>query len=257
MFVLKKAVSPFLLPPGLFVLVLICSGLFLFRRSFRAGMFNIAVGLLIWALSITPVSDRLLAGLEAGIRYPSHPGGDVIVMLGGGVSGNVPLPDTMGRIVTAACLYRALHVPVIISGGAVHPWQKAEAPIDARYLARLGVPAKDLILEDKSRDTLENAMYVKQICEARHFSAPLLVTSAYHMKRSLLCFRHEKMRVTAVPSGLEVARSGYGWSSYLPSELDRSGTFLHEYLGIVYEKLVFQAGDAMGLLRRARESLSF
>ncbi len=255
MFVLKKAISPFLLPPGLFVLILICSGLFFFRRSFRMGMLNIMTGLLIWLLSITPVSDRLMSGLEAGLRHPVHPAGDVIVMLGGGVSGNVPMSDTMGRIVTAASLYRVLRVPIIISGGAVHPWQKAEAPMDARYLENLGVPEKDLILEDKSRDTLENAIYVRKICEARHFAAPLLVTSAYHMKRSLLCFRHEKMRVTAVPSGLEAANARYGWSSYLPSELDRSGTFLHEYLGMAYEKLVFKTEGVLGMLRSARESL--
>ena len=248
MFIFKKAVSPFLLPPGLFVLILICSGLFFFRRSFRMGLLNIATGLLIWLLSISPVTDRLMNGLQAGLRYPAHPQGDVIVMLGGGVSGNVPSADTSERMITAVSLYRVLHVPIIVSGGQVYSWGKAEAPIDARYLAGLGVPAADILLEDKSRDTLENARYVKKLCEAHHFTAPLLVTSAYHMRRSLLCFRHEKMRPTAVPADLQTAKPEYGWADYLPSDLDGANTCLHEYLGIVYEKLVFKTEDVLNAL---------
>lgn len=240
MFIFKKAVSPFLLPPGIFVLILICSGFFFFRRSFRMGMLNIGTGLLIWLLSISPVTDRLMHGLEAGLKVPRNPQGDVIVMLGGGVSGGVPTADTFGRIVTTASLYRVLHVPIIVSGGGVYAWRKAEAPIDAQYLEDLGVPPEDILPEDKSRDTLENARYTKKICDAHHFTAPLLVTSAYHMKRSLLCFRHEKMHVTAVPADLETARPKYGWRDYLPLDLGPSVTCLHEYLGILYEKLFFK-----------------
>ncbi|MDA8091212.1 MAG: YdcF family protein [Nitrospiraceae bacterium] len=255
MFILKKAISPFLLPPGLFVLILICSGFFFFRKSFRAGLLNIGTGLLIWALSISPVSNRLLKGLEEGLRVPPHPAGDVIILLGGGLNGNVPTGDTCERIIAAASLYRDLHIPIIVSGGAVHPWEQKEAPIDAQYLAGLGVPLNEIIVEDKSRDTLENAKYVKKIYDEHDFAAPLLVTSAYHMKRALLCFTHEDMQATPYPAGYRIVRSKYHWKDYLPEGLSSSRDCLHEYLGIVYEKMFFRLNNIFGDYQSARNRL--
>ena len=57
-----------------------------------------------------------------------------------------------------------------------------------RFLTDLGVPDPMIIVEDKSRDTIENARYARQICERRGFVRPILVTSAYHLKRSVLSF---------------------------------------------------------------------
>ncbi len=255
MFFFKKAVEHFLVPPGIFVLILMVSGLFFLRKSLRMGLLNIGVGLLIWLLSIGPVTNRLMNGLQAGLKVPSNPKGDVIILLGGGASGNVPTDDTFARIAASATLYRQLHVPIIVSGGSVYAWKKPEAQIDARVLAGLGVPEKDMILEGKSRDTLENAEYVKAICEARHFTAPLLVTSTYHMRRSLQCFWHEKMRVTAFPADLDAAKPVYGWVDYLPGNLRTTSACLHEYLGILYENMVFKAAGVSGAFHTTEKRL--
>lgn len=237
MFTFKKVISPFLLPPGIFVLILIGSGIFLSRKDRKAGILNIAVGFLIWLLSIAPVSDALMRGLEGGLTVPAHPRGDVIILLGGGLSGNEPSAGTLVRIVAAVRLYKVLRVPVIVSAGAVHPWGKAEAPADARVLRELGVPAKRIILEDRSRDTLENARYSKEICGEYHFRRPVLVTSAYHMKRALMSFRYVKMHdVGYYPADLTGKGRVYGWADYLPHDLDDSSAALHEYLGLFYLK---------------------
>ncbi|MDA8387491.1 MAG: YdcF family protein [Nitrospiraceae bacterium] len=240
MFIFKKAVSPFLLPPGIFIVVLIGSGLFIWRKSWKAGMVNIMIGLLMWSLSMNPVSVALMRGLETGLEIPKHPRGDVIILLGGGLHGNLPSEDTFARIVAAAKLYKVLHVPVIISGGAAYRWKQVEAPVDARFLINQGVPAEKIILENKSRDTLENARYSKEICESHHFKRPVLVTSAYHMERALLIFRHMKMHVTAFPAWSTEGQKTYGWASYLPRDFGDSNAALHEYLGIVYQKLLFE-----------------
>jgi uncharacterized SAM-binding protein YcdF (DUF218 family) len=247
MFVFKKFITPFILPPGIFIAILIVSGPFFLRKSRKAGCLCIVVGVAIWLFSISPVSDALMKGLEAGLTIPKDPKGDVIVLLGGGAYEGVkdltgvgaPSEDTLSRIVTVVRLQKRLHIPVIVSGGAAFPWRKAEAPVGRRFLMDLGIPAGKIIIDDKSRDTFENARYVKEICEKKHFNKPILVTSAYHMRRSLLVFRMFNMAVTPVPSGFKTWDRRYRWTDYLPGDLGASRTACREYLGLLYYKAVF------------------
>ena len=244
MFVFKKLITPFLLPPWIFIVVLIFSGLLFLRKSRKAGILNILIGISIWLLSIGPVSDNLMKGLENGLTIPVNPRGDVIILLGGGVYDGVrdltgvgaPSEDTLARIVTAVRLQKSLRVPVIVSGGTVFPWRKAEAPVDRRFLMDLGVPGDKILMEDKSRDTLENARYVKEICEKLRFRAPILITSAYHMKRALLSLREFNMDATPVPSNFKTWDRKYEWADYLPSDLRISMIACREYVGLLCHK---------------------
>lgn len=248
MLIFKKVMGSLLLPPGIFIFILIIAGIFLCRRSWKAGLLDIIIGLLLWALSVAPVSDALTRGLEAGLTAPPQPRGDVIIMLGGGLYRNMPTGETSQRIVAAATLYRVLHAPVIVSGGAAFPFRKPEAPVDARVLTGLGVPSDKILIEDKSRDTLENAEYSKEICKKNHFKDPLVVTSAIHMKRALLCFERVRMPATGYPVDLSKERMNYRWEDYLPGERNASGA-LHEYLGIIYTRLTgFLGGAFTGIL---------
>lgn len=247
MFAFKKFIAPFVLPPGIFIVILILSGLSFLRKSWRAGLLCIFVGAALWLLSIGPVSGALMRGLESGLTMPANPRGDVIILLGGGIYDNVrdltgagsPTEDTLARMVTVVRLQKRLNIPVIVSGGAVFPWKKAEAPVDRRFLMDLGVPGDQIIMEGRSRDTFENAKYVKEICEKRGFKDPILVTSAFHMKRSLLIFRHFKITVTPVPVELSPWDKKYGWPDYLPGDLGVARTACHEYAGILYYETLF------------------
>jgi uncharacterized SAM-binding protein YcdF (DUF218 family) len=245
MFAFKKLVAPFLLPPGIFILILTVSGIFLLKKSRKAGFLCIGVGVSLWLLSVSPVSNALMGGLESGLTIPANPRGDVIILLGGGIYEGVqdltgigaPSGDTLARIVTAVRLQKRLHIPVIVSGGAVFPWTTAEALVDRRFLTDLGVPGDKILVDDKSRDTFENARYVRKVCEERHFSAPLLVTSAYHMRRALLMFSLFNMKVTPVPAGFRTGKSKYGWADYLPGDLRDSMVACREYLGLLYYRV--------------------
>jgi uncharacterized SAM-binding protein YcdF (DUF218 family) len=245
MFVFKKLITPFLLPPGIFIVILIFSGLLFLKKSRKAGILNIFIGISIWLLSIGPVSDNLMKGLENDLTMPANPRGDVIILLGGGVYDGVkdltgvgaPSEDTLARIVTAARLQKRLRVPVIVSGGTVFPWRKAEAPVDRRFLMDLGVPGDKILMDDMSRDTLENARYVKEICKKRHFTSPILITSAYHMKRALLGFRDLNLDATPVPSNFKTWDRKYGWADYLPGDLRSSMIACREYVGLLYHKV--------------------
>jgi len=91
MFLFKKILTPFLLPPGIFILFLIISGIwFLFKKYWKTGLLNCSIGILLWVLSISPVSDAMLRSLESEFSIPQNPKGDVIILLGGGIYDEVP-----------------------------------------------------------------------------------------------------------------------------------------------------------------------
>jgi uncharacterized SAM-binding protein YcdF (DUF218 family) len=249
MFILKKILTSFLLPPGIFVTVLIVSGVwFLSQRNNRAGVLNLVIGLFMWFLCLGPVANTLIRGLESGFEIPADPKGDVIVLLGAGVYDKArdltgigaPSDTALSRIVTTARLQRILDVPVIVSGGKVYQFKTAEAPVLRRFLIDLGVPDHMIIIEDQSRDTIENARYTREICERRGYIRPILVTSAYHLKRSVLSFTKAGLDVLPFPAGFRSWENRrYGITAYLPNGLGTTGSALKEYLGLLVYDLIY------------------
>lgn len=249
MFLIKKLITPFVLPPGIFIVGLLCSALWLLsKKNWKAALFNFCVGCLMWAVSIAPVSDRLLRGLESEYVIPRDARGDVIILLGGGVhdkvpdlSGvGVPSEEALVRVVTAVRLQKKLGLPIIACGGQVFENGAGEAFLLKRFLVDLGVPPDQVIVEQDSRDTFENAKYAQQIVARFNYKAPLLVTSGYHMKRAVLSFSKVGIQVIPVPAGMRTYdRQEYGWNSYLPGSFNNVSLAAKEYLGIVFYRLFY------------------
>ena len=209
MFILKKCLISFLVPPGAFILILLAFACWARRRRQNGqAVALVLVALILWAVSIPTVGRTMAAGLEKGLSIPEHPRGDVIALLGGGTNDKVPdlsgrgtpSENSLPRVVTAARLQKRLGLPVIISGGGVFEGRTSEAVISRRFLIDLGVPPDRILLEDQSRDTVENARLTCRIMEKQGFRKPLLVTSAYHMRRSIEAFRRFGIEVTPVPT---------------------------------------------------------
>ncbi len=251
MFALKKILTAFLLPPGIFVVILLFSGLwFLFKKNWKVGVINCLLCIFIWAFSISPVADAMLRGLESGLKIPEAPDGDVIILLGGGVYDNAPDMTGIGvtseemsaRLVTAVRLQQRLNIPIIISGGKVYKHKAGEASIVKRLLMDLGVPEEKIIIEDKSRDTIENAKYTKEICKKYGFKKPILVTSAYHIRRAVMSFEKVDMDVVPFPANFKTwENKKYDWIDYLPQadEVENSYRALHEYIGLLFYKFAY------------------
>lgn len=249
LFTIKKLVAPFLLPPGIFILVLTASGLAgLARRHRFVGAVTLLAAMGLYALSIGPVAQMLIRGLEKEFAVPARPRGDVIVLLGGGtvqhvpdLSGTgVPTPLMMGRIVTTVRLYRQTRLPIIVSGGRFAESDLSEAQLAKRIMIDLGVPEDAIIKEEKARDTAENARFSADICLRNGFSRPIVLTSAYHLKRALIAFSAVGMPATPFPAYfLGPVNGSIKWNDLLPraSSLNLSANALHEYLGIWYYRL--------------------
>ncbi len=245
MFLTKNLMTSLILPPGIFVCLLLFSGIyFLYRGSKKSGLVNLFAAICLWGLSISPVANVLVYGLESGFSIPENPKGDVILLLGGGIIDDVPdltgkgVPSAavMWRIATAVRLHKQLNLPMIVSGGGKNP----EAPVVGRFLRDLGVADDAVILEDKSRDTKENARFIKEICRKNKFRQPILVTSALHLKRAVIAFDKHRLQVTPFPAvfNAQVGRE-FDLLSYFPSiqALSATTVALREYIGILHYRL--------------------
>lgn len=120
----------------------------------------------------------------------------VIVVLGGGVVNinNTETPHTISysRIVKAYELYYQYKknnqsCKILISGKG--RGRTSEAALFSEHFKSIGVSDTDLIIEDKSMNTYENAKYSSKILQQMTPSTIHLVTSGFHMKRSVSMFQ--------------------------------------------------------------------
>jgi uncharacterized SAM-binding protein YcdF (DUF218 family) len=255
-FLLKKIISAFLLPPGCIIIILFVAGIWYFRHRCRScGIFSLTLGLILWILSLGPTANFLMKRLESGLTIPAHINGDVIVLLGGGANDSVqdlsgigvPSDDMMSRLVTAVRAQKRTGIPVLVSGGPMEDKRIPESWIVRRFLHDLGVPASKILVEDRSRDTVENARYVSEICSRFGFRRLILVTSAYHMKRAQLAFQQQNLAVIPLPASLRYdARNNITPYTYLPSAMSfaSTATALHEQLGLLFYRWTLPATDS-------------
>lgn len=106
----------------------------------------------------------------------------VIVAISGG--------NTEARTQEAVYLYKKLWAPkIVFSGAAADPNSPSNARAMATEAERLGVPAGDIILDETSTTTRENATNVAAIAKNRGLVSVILVTSPYHQRRAYIAFR--------------------------------------------------------------------
>ena len=249
MFILKNILTPFLLLPGIFIISLIFTGAwFLHKKKWKAGIVALIFGCFMWALSIAPVSDAMIRGLESEYSIPKNVKGDVIILLGRGVSDKAPDLTGLGvpsdgyftRIVTAVRLQKRLNIPIIVSGAETSEDKIVKDHIVKRFLVDLGISAEKIIIENKSRDTFENAKFTQEICAKLGFTNPILVTSAYHLKRAVMIFEKVGLQVEPFPAGFKSWQGKqYRWHSYLPGDFSTASLAIKEYLGLVFYKFAY------------------
>jgi len=129
------------------------------------------------------------------------PTADIIVILGGGKSGTTLSHHCAARLDHGAALYRQGRAPrILVAGGSDKSPSEAEVMRDR--LLSLGVPPGVILIETRSRSTLQNAL----------FSAPLigedqvlLVTQPFHMARARASFAWAGMKTHAAPAAVTLA----------------------------------------------------
>ena len=241
---LLKFGAAWLLPPGLFVVLLGALSVKLFKIDKRLALATALCTIIFYLLCTSFLAERLTGWLERKYLPPTQhevTGADVIIVLGGGVIAQVPDVDGSGslgassanRLLTAVRLQRLLNVPIIVSGGQVSSDTEAEAEICARILKSLGVPETKILLETQSLNTAQNALHCAEILRERSFKAPLLVTSAFHMNRAMLNFKLCNVEPLAYPTDFTVANdTAFRYTQLRPQAeaLYLNATFMQEVL---------------------------
>jgi uncharacterized SAM-binding protein YcdF (DUF218 family) len=147
--------------------------------------------------------------------------------------------DTLARCRYAAELYRqGPACPVLVSGGKVDPGMPGPpmGQAMAAYLRELGVRAADLIVEDTSRSTFENAVESAKLLKHHQLDNALLVTDAVDMFRAVRCFEKQGVGVTPAPCHYRAQGFRPTVFTFLPSStaLLNCERVAHEWLGVVW-----------------------
>ncbi len=242
-FTLSKLLSLLIYPLSLSlllcVLALIFSGLRWPRRSFYTLLLAVSW---LYLCSTAMFANFLTGTLERGFvpRAMSAIGtADAIVLLGGAMRGDThmgTLPDLnqhADRLVQAVALYKAGKAPVVVLTGGGVEGARPEAQQMKDLLVIMGVPSQHIVLENQSRDTHDNAVYSARLLKARGMHRILLVTSAYHMRRSLALFEAQGLEVVPAPTDYQQLVAKQVLPDWLPvvSNLSQSTNALHEIVG--------------------------
>lgn len=263
-FLLSKLLPLLLYPLGLgLVLQLVALSSARHGGLQRASLWLSGTGIgLIWLFAMPLISRQLIWGLEeqAALLTPRQlPQADAVVVLGGGLRPALPprqgveVAEGGDRLLRGVQLVRRGLAPLLVtSGGRVSFTSNDPAPPEAlwaRDLAlELGLPADRILLNPSSRTTAEEARDIGTLGKQRGWTRVLLVTSAFHMPRSLASFRQRSgLTVIPVPCDYQLpSRAHYGQPSIgntikglLPDAeaLYLSSVALKEHLGLAIYQL--------------------
>ena len=230
------------LPPLLNVL-LILIGLLLLRRYRKTGLLFCLSGLgSLYLLSTPIVANHLADSVQVtpvvSMDAINSLDNAAIVVLGAGhtdnrreYAGPWPNDNAIARLNYAARLHRLTEHPLLLTGGQPGYSDHIHAQVMADYLwQQFFIRAK--WLEKRSRTTEENASYSRDILVGNAIDTVILVTHAKHMRRAILLFERENLKVIPAPTYFaEGAPNGIrGW---LPetARLHQSAQTIHEIIG--------------------------
>ena len=252
MFLFSKLVGWFTQP--LFWLLLLLGAIWLLaaRRPRAVRPLVGAAMVLLLLIGWQPVPELLIRKLE--VRYPEIPldadmqGYAGVVVLGGGTAAGRlqqshvhPLINDAGErlAVSAALALRHPTLPVIYTGGEGDP--QGGGPSEAErakvFYDSFRVPATQVRYESVSRNTYENAVLTAQVPGVNPRDRWLLLTSAWHMPRSMATFEKAGWNVTAYPVDHR-AQEEVVWTRYsLQSGVSDWQLVLNELIGLVAYRL--------------------
>jgi uncharacterized SAM-binding protein YcdF (DUF218 family) len=247
-FALSKTLGVMMLPTNLLISLGLVGALLTATRFARTGRRLLVASALLLALcAFSPLGTLLLYPLES--RFPpwdaARGAPDGIIVLGGPIDADLSVaheapvirsaPDRI--VATVALAHRYPNARIIFTGGSPNLISNdaREADYAGAVFESLGVDKSRLIMERSSRNTLENALFTKALAEPKPGQRWLLVTSAYHMPRSVGLFRKAGFPVEPYPVDWRVGtsmRDALAFSPFAGDGLSRTDTAVREWLGL-------------------------
>jgi uncharacterized SAM-binding protein YcdF (DUF218 family) len=247
-FVISKLVETILLPSNLIGLLGVLGLLLLALHRRRSGAVLLVMATLLLAVvGWSPIGVAGLVLLEDRFPQPTITG-DVagIIVLGGEIDthissdrGAVAVNDAGERLTAAAELsQRYPDARIILAGGANHllfGQAKTESAYARDLLVAIGVSDSRIELEEKSRNTCEDAIESKAVVQPKPGEQWLLVTSASHMPRAVACFRAVDFPIIAYPVDYRTRGRAdlKALSNSIADGLEAADLAAHEWIGLV------------------------
>lgn len=239
-----------------FLISALVAGFFRTTKT-RTGLLIAAILLQFFTL-FTTTGALLVGSLEKRFQRPvlDTPPACAII-LGGGfdgvvtkVRGNTELGSAGDRFVEGLRLAQVYPLMrLVITGGdpTLDHSSEGDADIAKRFYSDMGIDPDRLLLEPQSRNTIENAELTAPLLKANGLTSCLLVTSAYHMPRSIGLFR--KAGMTVIPWPVDYHTTGderFGLNTFeLMSNAQLLNIALHEYIGLA---VAYATGKSDSLL---------
>lgn len=251
-FHVKHFLGEVLMPlPGLLAIAFI--GLFLLARSQRfkskilrsSGWWLTAAAVSTLYLIALPVFSPASDNEVAPIHHDPLPDSiEFIVVLGGGSNPDPRLSavnqlgeSSLARLIEGLRVHR-LHpgsTLILSEGGPLGV--PTTASVMRGAAAELGFDTSSFVLEQRSRDTIDQAAFVSELVGERPVA---IVTSVSHMPRAMLTFRQRGLDPFPIYADFEAQTSAYrGYKLFVPTPggLSDATRVWHEFLGSLYTRL--------------------
>ncbi|MAG93713.1 MAG: hypothetical protein CMJ48_08195 [Planctomycetaceae bacterium] len=199
------------------------------------------------------VSIPVVSWGSAAILETAHPRLDrrpddaqAIVILGGYLSEpdeTRPSPqlgiDSLRRCIRGVELYRdGEPVPVLLTGRIADatPGELSVARVMGNLVRQLGVAEQDVIVEEVSRSTWENAVESARLLKERGMTRIVLVTDGKHLLRAVRCFEKQGLDVVPAAAGYQAGDFEWTLDAFQPDASAAMGTdaAFHEFLGLLW-----------------------
>jgi len=249
-FILSKILDIFL-TPIFWVFVLFLSSLFLKRTITKKRLVISGLVILYFCSNFFIINFLMSAWEQDPVQLNENDRFDVAIVLTG-VTDNIRKPQDRvyfhkgaERITTPLILYKKGMVKkILISGGegTYNEHARPESIILKRFLLANGVPENDVILEINSTNTYQNAVFSKQtLNKYPELQTKLLVTSSFHMNRSVSCFKKAGLTVVPYPVDFYSSSSNLTFAKlFIPNAqaFEYCTILIHEIVGYWVYKIV-------------------
>lgn len=227
--------------------------LLIWGKRKKAGIFLSLSSLFLFFLcGLGPVANWVMLPLEQ--RFPTFDEKQIIPITGIIILGGAAMPEESftrkqlvlneagERIMALGYLSRKYPEAKIIfsgGGGTLLRQHISEAEAIREYADMIGVPKNRLILETQSRSTAENAKFTKEIASPKDGETWLLVTSAWHMPRSIGVFQKAGFNVIAYPVDFRTrgTQDIFRTFAFSSEGLRRLDTGSKEWMGLIAYRL--------------------
>lgn len=251
-FTLSKIID-FILLPITWIILFACISVFAKSKKIKtsAGILLISI---LYLGSNTLFVNALYSAYEVPqIQVKGHY--PLAIVLGGGMiraqqedSTRMNIGESADRFMQAAFLYKQGKVDqILITGGNTSIGklkidESNETEQVKRVFIAMGIPPHKIILEKQAKNTFENARYCKSLIDSLHVKQPIiLITSAYHMRRSIACFNKQAIQVIPYAVDSKKKDTQMGVLEYIiPSEreLYKLSVLVREMFGFVIYRIM-------------------